>query len=101
MLGSSGSRRLKNHHFSIPNYLNFEIDESIVVEYNHANTSFTAIETSKVNHQFVSKSRNPLLIITPTVIFLWLPDSYWADQLRGKQQLALVITEVCNRKSVW
>ncbi len=93
MLGS-GSRKLKNHHFSVQNYVNFEVDETIMIEYKHATSAFEAVEPSKVNYQFIVGSKNPLLVNTPTCLYLWLPDSYCADQFKGKQQLALVITEV-------
>ena len=93
MLGN-GSRRLKNHHHSVQNYRNFEIDETIVIEYNHSISGFKVVDTSRVNNQFIASSKNPLLINMPTGIFLWVPESYWAEQLKGKQQLALVITEV-------
>ena len=93
MLGS-GSRSLKNHHFSVQNYVNFEIEETILIEYNHSSSGFKVVEPSKVSYQFITNSKNPLLVNTPTYVYLWLPESYWTDYLKGKQQLALVITEV-------
>lgn len=93
MLGSN-AKYLQRHHISVPNYLNFEIGECILIEYDHSSESFERVAGSSFNYQYLTNSKNPILINTPTFIYLWVPESYWAEQLKGNQQLALVITEV-------
>lgn len=94
MLGTGGARNLKNHHMTLSNYVNFDIDDCHLIEYKHSAASFDLVEDSNINYQYISNSKNPLVLNTPTYLYLWLPEGYWAEQLKAKQELALVISEV-------
>lgn len=95
MLGN-GAKRLRNHHTIVPNYLNCETGDCALIEYDHSSESLRTVDASKMTYKYVSGSKKPLLLHTPTYVFLWVPESYWEEQLKGKQQLALVISKVAT-----
>ena len=89
MLGNE-AKRLTGYHMLVPSNLT----ETTLVEYHHSTSSFGIIDCSKVSYYYINNSKNPILMNSPTCLYMWLPDNYWSDQLEGKQQIALMISEV-------
>ena len=93
MLGPVGIKQLTSHHTSTTSYLNPELGWSSLVVYSDG--AFKIVETEKCSYKYISSSENPLILNSPRGVYIWLPESYWAEQLKGRQELVLNISEVC------
>ena len=93
MLGSA-IRHLRNHHTTVPTYLNPDIQRCSLTEYDHASKSFKAVGSGNITYEYVCACVRPVLLTTPTCVYVWLPEVYWREEMEGRQQLALSISQV-------
>jgi len=92
MLGEGGAAQLHSHHASTTSYLNRSLSQATLSVY--SNKSFSRVEPENCTYKFVTSSEKPLILNSPTGLYIWLPQSYWEEHLKGEQDLVLFISEV-------
>ena len=89
-------KKLSDYHTSL---LNVSLKGSKLYTFKTSDSSFEEVQDLELGGEALAKLRVPVILDTPTSVFLWLPKSYWDE---GEQkQSAFDISEVSNFKFVF